>query len=453
MSGKSRLRAVRTLLAVWLGSVAGAGAGDAWWVWQPSETRNVNRTLAGTKPEAIYWHHCTLKADGSSTFFADPTRDAPCPVVTVVRLEGGAAVLEDPELRAAVEHGIELATVAHPPMVQLDYDCPARLLPKYAGWLRGLKARLAPVRLSITALAGWTVLDAGQWSGAVDEMVPMFYDLWPDEPSRAAAGKFQPLADTLQILPLVAAWRHCPVPWRCGLANFVRVSRFTAQGRQAGHLRAWRTESLLFAEEFGVAEELAAGVLRLPVLRASVAAETKWEPGDWMVVRYPDMTALATMEEAARSAGAAGVVWFQLPSGTSGDGWSPRHLAARATPQPWQGRLFQEGQRLLLTGSEGCDLPLQWAGTPRGWLLEIEAPAACFRDVSAGEFFRMEVRDDMDRSAPLTLARRVRWRFASLAAGNSLRTGAIVLAPGADLPRLRWRVTGPGMPPAWQPVQ
>lgn len=431
--------AVITAAAFLRGASACAATADGWWVWQPGES------VARRNPDGrLYWHAATLPAGAAAVRWAEPPAGEE--VVPVLRLEGGAAAMEALWMKAAERVVLQLAG-AQRRMVQLDFDCPVRLLPEYAAWLRGLRGRIAPVKLSVTALAGWAPLDAALWKDAVDEMAPMFYDLWPDEPSAVLAGSFQPLADAAKTPPLLARWKDCPVPWRCGLADFVRVSRFSTSGKLAGHLRAWKPESLLFAEEFGRAEPLGPGVWRLPVLRETVAAQVAWKAGDVMIVRRPDTSALATLTASAKAAGALGVVWFQWPSGKGSDGWSPSHLAVPESP--WQGRLKREAGRLVLHGAEKADLPQQWEGVPRGWLLELDAPAAWFRDAGAGDFFRMESRNAAGERAAPALATRMGWRFAALPAGGSLGTGPLTLAPAADWGKIRWRVTGPGLSPEW----
>lgn len=423
-------------------------AGDsAWWVWQPSEATANRLTLppAGT----LYWHTGTLAAGGAPQAWPAPRAGLQdSRIIPVLRLEGSAAVLENETARETAGRWILAATTTRPPMLQLDFDCPARLLPAYAKWLRAMREKIAPVKLSVTALAGWAPLDAATWRGAADEIVPMFYDLWPDEPSAVSAGKWHPLADAEKVPALLARWRDCPVPWRCGLANFTRVSRFSPEGKLAGHLRAWRAESLLFAEEFGTAQPLGAGIWRLPVRRKSSAAEVMWKTGETMIVRRSDPASLAVLAEAAVKAGAQGVVWFQLPSGQGSDGWSPEHLAAPG--KTWRGKLARDGDRLVLHGAADCDLPPQWEGEPRGWLLELQAPEAWFRDASAGDYFRVEPADEAGAPVALALATRAAWRFAALPSGRQLRTGSLTLAPSADWKKIRWRVRGPGLSPEWK---
>jgi len=100
-------------------------------------------------------------ADGTARPCGAPGRNSVVAVIPVIRVHGAAArqietapaVLADQlrdrclELRTAISAaGLELREV------QLDLDCPERLLADYAGFLRLLKPRLGGLRLAVTAL-------------------------------------------------------------------------------------------------------------------------------------------------------------------------------------------------------------------------------------------------------------------------------------------------------------
>jgi hypothetical protein len=70
----------------------------------------------------------------------------------------------------------ELATIARPQAVQIDFDAPSSAWPFYRELLSEVRGRLGPnIFLSVTALVSWC--DAKNWLGGlpVDEVVPMAF--------------------------------------------------------------------------------------------------------------------------------------------------------------------------------------------------------------------------------------------------------------------------------------
>ena len=450
------LRFLLVLAALWAPVLARAGgAADAWWVWQPGaeECADLAKNPPDAKDGILYWHRLTLRVAATGPVagqeFAAPPSGWESRVVPVARVEGGAFALERPESANSIRAALRGMARTKPSMVQVDFDCPQRLLPKYAAWLAELRHEIAPVRLSVTALAGWAPLDA-TWREAADEIVPMFYDLKPDAPADAAAGRFQPPADADGCGVLLEKWKPCPVAWRCGLADFTRLTRFGADGRSFGHLRSWRLDEVMFSPTLGPAAPGPAGVWSLPVLADGPLAGTTWKSGDRLVARCPDPAALQAMEAKARACGATGVAWFFRPSGKAADGWSIAHIHHRGEPGAWTGQVGIENNRLVLTGDSIRDLPPNWSGDRRGWALEVESDQALFRDASPGGFFRLEPTDASGQARPLVSATRLAWRFARLPAGGCFQTGPVTLAEGAKWSGLRWRVRGPGLSEDWK---
>ena len=160
--------------------------------------------------------------------------------IPVVRIDPGPAFLERADAVAMLakwlRHHFQDKV---PTSLQLDHDCPVRLLPRYAAFLRELRGELGLKEISITALAGWIDSPAFQQLGeAVDELLPMFYDLTADPPQEIVTGKAKPMAGP-EAAAWIARWKSCRTPWRAGLANFERLTLFEADGKLTGHLKQW----------------------------------------------------------------------------------------------------------------------------------------------------------------------------------------------------------------------
>jgi hypothetical protein len=116
--------------------------------------------------------------------------------------------------------------------------------------------------------------------------------------------------------------------------------------------------------------------------------------------------------------------------------------------------------RLELVNDSEHDLPARLAGPKgdldRGYALEIDAPAAMFRDALAGDFWRVasHVNPDGEKPTPVavSLATRLTFWFSHLPARARLRTGLLQLAPGATLDQIRYRILNCEGANAWNPI-
>ena len=101
--------------------------------------------------------------------------------MAVVRVEddGRRPVSIDAERRAfLVERILEAAEIPGVEAVQIDFDSARSQRDAYADVLAQLRARLpARVRLSMTALASWCQFDRWVDASAVDDAVPMLFDM------------------------------------------------------------------------------------------------------------------------------------------------------------------------------------------------------------------------------------------------------------------------------------
>jgi hypothetical protein len=420
----------------------GAMEPAAYWVWHRSsplaerELQDLRR--AGTK--MLGWQVAEMGWEGGRWQVVRVSAWQPegegLEVFPVVRIKPGVEFLS--ERRAARELAGWLREWAGgsglPGQVQLDFDCPARLLPAYAGFLRDFRLELGGVGLSVTALASWIGQPGfGKVAGQVDWIAPMFYDLEIDEAPAVVEGRFRPMVDGVEW---VRRWRSCRVPWRAGLPNFERVSVFSAAGELRGHLRGWSHDAVFFQPDL-VADQIQAGVTLFRAQRELELSGTRVSPEDLVVHRMPDGVALREMEEAARESGARGVVYFALPGPGLQAAYSPRHLAAAEGTPVLRLELLPDGAVVLRNLGER-DLPAR-AG---GWELHLAGErAGAFRSAGPGGFVRLSMAD----GSPAEGAVELRLHFSRLPAGTAVESGPLVENPA----RLRWRVAG--LDEVWMP--
>lgn len=361
-------------------------------------------------------------------------------VIPVFRLKPNPAFLGSPVAVAALAGQIRAWWGKPEPLaeVQLDFDCPDRVLGDYAGFLGALGRQLAPTRISATALAAWP--DHPQFrklAAAVHALVPMFYDLQADAAAAVREDRYVPLAGA-GVAPWILKWRACPVVWYAGLPNFERVSVFRRDGDLIGHLRGWTHDPLLFQPAL-TGRSAGAGVAVFEVLRPTALAGTRLEPGQRVVWRTVDAGALAGMADAARQAGAGGVVYFALPGPGLQAAFSASHLGT-AVGSAADLALDRTGDGELVLHNRGpVDLPARvvGAGAPgeRGWALVLRAAErGTFRGSGTGEFALAESPDGV----PAEESRVLILRFSRLPAGASVRSGRC-LAKAAGV---RWEVPG-----------
>ena len=309
----------------------------SYWVWHRSDPLTASEVteLGQQHVSTLYWHSGTLAPRGDHWHWRERPRAlaevAPgLRIVPVVRIESED---HDPFANLAALRA-QLALVARAGAVQLDYDCPDRLLPNYAVALGVLRADFP--QLSITALAHWPRLkDFHVLARNVSEMCPMFYDLQADPRGISATNPPPPLLDSVQIGTTLSDWSACPVRWRAGLPAFTRLTRFDSHGISRGQIPDWQWADVVFHTHLRAIAPTRMGVT---LLRADtdtrVAGRSLYE-GDILAVRMPDRTALAKSLAAAERSGAAGVVLFRLPGRADS---AAQSLAAlndlAATPKP-----------------------------------------------------------------------------------------------------------------------
>lgn len=357
--------------------------------------------------------------------------------IPVVRLDPGPAFLERPDAAAMLAKWLRHHFRDKvPASLQLDHDCPVRLLPRYAAFLGELRGELALQEISITALAGW--IDSPgfkQLAEAADELVPMFYDLTADPPQDIAAGKAKPMAGP-EAAAWIARWKSCHRPWRAGLANFERLTLFEADGTLVGHLKQWTPESVAQA---GFLEPLThvTGGAGYRITREASLHGTRLKASQLLVWRAPEDDALRGLIGSSIAAGARGIVWFALPGPGLRAAHSPSHLAALAkgeTPMPGlRARLGSDGRVMLRNDGPGDLSPVP--GAPLHRLIVRADEAGIFTDAGPGAFANLTA------PLPAKFSREITLSFPRLLVGEEIASdsGLILARGGRDL---SWSLDG-----------
>jgi hypothetical protein len=424
----------------------------AFWVWQRSEplSDSERAELSAQGVHAIYWQSGELENVGEAwrwkaRFPLPRTSDGGLRFVPVVRLESRE---KTPFSKTSLESLLSVlsAVTKGADELQLDYDAPDRLVEEYAAALKKIHA-LVP-RLSITALPGWSRSQVLRvLASSVDELLPMLYDFEPDPIVEGAAPL--PLLDPEKLEKSLTEWSHCPIVWRAGLPSFARVTLFDPSGRSRGHVREWNWDDICFNKSLATLRPTALGVTIFKARASTRVTNTPVQVDQLLAMRWPDRAGLMSVIDQAKKMSARGLVFFRLPDSSAPSGWSLRqlghleatpHLVFRKTGTPPQLELMNESDadlepRLSSANSNG-DLD-------RGYALELDAPAAIFRDAQEGDFWRVLGHVDPEgarRAVAVPLATRLTFWFSHLRARQSWRTGVFQLAPGATFSQIRYRI-------------
>jgi hypothetical protein len=429
----------------------------SFWVWhrvQPLTTEEMG-ALAKQDVHTLYWSAGEMENRRNAWRW----KNAP------VKLPGMAPAFHlVPVIRLSSEERTPFAAGVMPGLVgalrevagtagelQLDFDCPDRLLGEYAAALAAIRKTVP--HLSITALVHWPRLPGfTTLARSVEEMAPMFYDLQRDPTGVSAEVPPPPILDPERVGAALRAWEQCPAPWRAGLPSFARLTVFDRTGLSRGQIPNWIWDDFCFHKNLRTLGPTRLGVTLFRADRETRVAHTALAQDEIVVSRFVDHAALAGVFAEARAAGARGVVFFRLTDDTDPSGWSVADLGALATGMAAAPRLelrmAAEDERLELVNDSERDLAPRLSGAKgeldRGYALEIDAPAALFRDALAGDFWRVgsHANPEAEKPAPVAvpLATRLTFWFSHLPAHGKLQTGLLQLAPGATLEKLRYRI-------------
>ena len=276
-----------------------------------------------TAHATLFWHVGELALSGSTSRWRWREPAPPEPgAIPVLRLDLlGAQPLRQPCLAD------NLAKFANPSgCLQIDCDCPDRLLTEYAAFLAELRRRVPHV--SATALAGWSGKPAfAELQAAVESLAVMFYDLERDPVRIGPDTPPLPLLEPQAFATRLAEWEACRVPWRAGLPNYSRITVYDPDGRCLGHIRNWTWDEVTFQRRLKFESMPAPGVVLLRVAADVVLAETPVKAGARLAVRWADRDVIASALDLVNHSHAAGVVWFRLPDSSDASGWSVAQLS------------------------------------------------------------------------------------------------------------------------------
>jgi len=344
----------------------------------------------------------------------------------VVRIAPDPKWIDDPNGLAIIPTlpGYELDEVKARPALQIDFDCPSSRLADYASAITRLRETGKFPSISITALASWIdAPDFPKLAAAVDELVPMFYDLEADPADAVRRADFEPMIgpDTLRW---IAKWKNCPKPWRAGLPNFQRLTTFAEDGKLIGHHPRFRPEFLFDHPLLELREPKDAGTLIFDVTSDGTVSLQKVSAGQVLVWRRPDDTLLRTAVTSAMESGAQGIVWFAHPASAPTAWHSVPHLCQflpgkAALAKPLLAVSTDSSGSLVLRNTSSTDLTPRADGQP--WELVLEGDPGTFGRADPGAFISLEAIGSSNHR--LELARGVRLRFAQLPAGGRLASG------------------------------
>jgi hypothetical protein len=448
-----------TIATISIAITMASSANDVrYWVWQRDDPLDEKELaeLEAQKIDTIYWHVGELENIGQTwrwkaRFNFPLSNGAHIRFVPVVRLVSREHQPFSDGSVTALLASLSAVGAKHDEL-QLDYDAPDRLLAEYAKTLNRIH-RLVP-RLSIAALPHWSRDDYLKLlEPNVDELLPMLYD-FEAEPILKDQSPL-PLISPEKISKLINAWRACRKPWRAGLPVFARLSVYDENQKLRGQIRNWNWDELCFNPNFQMANAGQFGVSILRATRSTSIANTPVHPGDELIVREVDRSALRDGIGAALRAGAHGIVFFRLPDSTASSGWSLHQLGhLESGPRLILRKPADAGTLELFNASDG-DLEPHFAtneANAGGYVLELKTATPIFREAQRGDFASVDAFAD-EKPAQVPFATRVRFQFAQLRAKENLRTGLIQLAPGADFRQTRYRILNIEGAPPWRSLE
>ncbi|MEI6175874.1 MAG: hypothetical protein WCS43_03200 [Verrucomicrobiota bacterium] len=397
----------------------------AFWVWhrssplKPADSASLGK--AGVR--SLYWQaaECGWE-DGrwKTTRISPPMADdKDLEIIPVFRIKPGSAFLGSPNAARLLAGEIHAWSDRSPPPgdIQIDFDCPVRLLDSYARFLKSFGVEIAPARVSITALASWPQ-HAGfrELALSVKSLVPMFYDLEADAAEDVMENRFHPMADD-KVAEWMLSWADCPRPWLAGLPNFERLSVFESDGRLIGHLRGWEHDPVFFNCNMN-ARALGNGTTIFHAEKPVMLYGTEITPERKLVHRTCDPQAILKLAEQAGKSGASGILYFALPGPGIQAALTPDHLVGAA-------RHAQASPVLDIAGNGTVTFknPGPFDVQAGRWELELSTDhAGAFLSCQPGGFVESETPGGL----PAELATTVILRFSKLPSGAAITSGPVI---------------------------
>lgn len=117
---------------------------------------------------------------------------------------------------------------------QLDFDCPTRLLPRYADLVSRIREKTRKTTVSVTGLMSWLGNDgARRLSREIDFMVPQAYE----GRTGLSLDKMAPISDPLDLQRTLPKAEDLDCPYYVGLPTYGRVLQYDEMGRITGPYR------------------------------------------------------------------------------------------------------------------------------------------------------------------------------------------------------------------------
>jgi hypothetical protein len=224
---------------------------------------------------------------------------------------------------------------------------------------------------------------------------------------------------------------------------------FDAAGTSRGHVRTWSWDDICFNRALEIATPTNFGLTTLRAKQDTRVENAAVRAGQLVTTRLPDSAALSRAVASARKTSARGLVFFRFPDSTDPSGWSLRQLGHLDSAPQLSLKINPDNSTIEVINNSDADLAFSAAAGARGYALQIEAPAAVFRDAAPGDFWRA-AGDAEGRAVTIPLATRLTFWFSHLRAREVLRTGAIRLAPAANFSEARWRILNFAPQSQWQ---
>jgi len=438
------------------------GFDRSYWAWQRSDPLSEAEMseLAHQEVHTIYWHVGELENQSDQwnwkVRYRFPAPDTPTlrfvPVVRLVTRE--AEPLSTASTDALVAALAPTAKIAGD--LQLDFDCPDRLLDHYCAALKKIH-RVTSGRLSITALPHWSRPNSlRQIAGSADELFPMLYD-YEAEPVLRSDAQPQALIDPARMAKMLREWSACPKPWHAGLPCFARLTVYDSNGKSRGQIRNWSWDEIVLNRALLLAGPVQLGTGLVRARSGIRIANTQLQAADQLAVRITDRSTLAQTIAALKETSAQGVVLFRLPDSSASSGWSLRQLGHLDASPRLSIAPSTTNKSLILRNEGDGDLPPIFSDSPdgqRGYALEVAFDAPVLREVEPGDFVHVVTSAESagrPHEVAVPFATAVSFPFPNLRAGQAMETGLIQLAPGASLRHARWRIRNADE--IWKPVE
>ena len=405
-----------------------------------------------------------------------PSPVAQIPVVLVLRVSDPVSKLfdsDDPVRRKALAEGAETAlkraSEAGVPVVglQIDADCPTRLLPAYAKRLAELRADLdagttwrESYSFSATALPTWLDSpDARMLADAVDFLVPQFYE---GRPFRTL-DDIKPIGDLDAFPSGLRAAERLGTPMRVGIPAYGHALLFDENGmavasyQGVGVGEAMRHPSLKPESNYGVGNDGRPTTRRRWIGEELAVLGSPKGRGPAFTVAYLLPTAVQVRKHLEilrrqRPRNCRGVILYRFPEAGETTSLPLQSLQAALGDEP----LVPVIEAKIETGGNGAvRVRIENTGnvssftSPDALRLLVELDKPGLLEVSAGEFDEA-VAGVYDRASGgftptgLSRARAVVFRRARIGPGESVRAGELKCASGGTVRDVSWKVMLPG---------